>query len=127
MLAQRAAAGPARLGACALECRIGLLLLGLGFGDRLFDIFQREIELVGVELFRASAELQALQLAVQVTEPIILSCELRLFGALGVAFGPGLGEHHTQRNDIVLQKLGARVRGPIRRMQSAACGISRNR
>jgi len=62
VLGQRAAAGPARLGASALQRRIDLLLLGLDLGDGLFDILQREIELVGVELFRAPAELQALQL-----------------------------------------------------------------
>src|SRR4051794_8660027 len=73
-------------------CRIGLLLLGLGFGDGLFDILQRKIELIGVELFRAPAELQALQLADQVAQPVILTGELRLFGALGVAFSTGLSE-----------------------------------
>ena len=96
-----------------LSCRIGLLLLGLGFGDRLFDILQREIELVGIELFRAPAELQALQLADQVAQPVILTGELRLFGALGIAFGPGLGEHRAQRGDVVRQRLGGRVHGPI--------------
>jgi hypothetical protein len=50
MLRQRRAAGPARLGAGALERRIGLLLLGFSFGDGLFDVVQREIELVGIEL-----------------------------------------------------------------------------
>ena len=56
-----------------LQRRIGLLLLGLGFGDRLFEILQREIELVGIELFRAPAELQPLQLADQVAQPVILA------------------------------------------------------
>ena len=70
MLGQRAAAGPARLGAGALEGRIGLLLLGLGFGDRLFDILQRESELVGIELLGAPAEPQPLQLADQMAKAI---------------------------------------------------------
>ena len=78
-----------------LEGRIGLLLLGLGFGDGLFDILQRESELVGVELFRAAAKLQALQLPDQMAQAIILGGELRLFGALGIAFGPGRDEHHV--------------------------------
>ena len=63
MLRQRSAAGPPRLGTGALERRIGLLLLGFGFGDSLFDILQREIELVGAELLRAPAEPQALKLS----------------------------------------------------------------
>jgi hypothetical protein len=65
VLGQRAATGPARLGAGALECRIGLLLLGLGCGDGLLDILQREIELVGIELLRTRAEPQPLKLADQ--------------------------------------------------------------
>ena len=103
-----------------LQRRIGLLLLGLGFGDRLFDILQREIELVGVELLRAPAELQALQLADQMAQPVILAGQLvalggepRLLGALGVAFGPGRDEHRAQRGDVVRQGLGGRVHGPI--------------
>jgi hypothetical protein len=44
MLRQRRAAGPPRLGASALERRISLLLLGFGFGNRLFEILQRKIE-----------------------------------------------------------------------------------
>jgi hypothetical protein len=113
VLGQRAAASPARLGAGALEGRIGLLLLGLGFGDRLFDILQHKIELIRVELFRAPAELQALQLADQVAQPVILTGELRLFGALGVAFSTGLGEQRAQRGNLVRQRLGSRVHGPI--------------
>src|SRR3954468_5541253 len=85
-------AGRSRLGAGTLDGRIGLLLLGLGFGDGLLDILQRKIELIGVELFRAPAELQALQLADQVAQPVILTGELRLFGALDVAFSTGLSE-----------------------------------
>jgi hypothetical protein len=126
MLGQRAAAGPARLSAGALECRIGLLLLGLGFGDRLFDIFQREIELVGIELFRAPAEPQPLQLTDQMAKTIILTGELGLFGALGVAFSTGLGEQRAARR---CRSAEAREPGswPDWTMSSAACGISRNR
>ena len=80
MLGQRAAAGPARLGAGALQRRIGLLLLGLGFGDGLFEILQREIELVGIELLRAPAELQPLQLADQVAKTVILGGKPGILG-----------------------------------------------
>ena len=103
-----------------LQRRIGLLLLGLGLGDRLFEILQGEIELVGIELFRAPAELHPLQLADQVAQPVILAGELIalvdkpcLLGALGIALGPGRDEHRAQRGDVVRQRLGGRVHGPI--------------
>jgi hypothetical protein len=99
---------------------VGLLLLGFGFGNRLFDILQRKTELVGVELFRALAEPQPLQLADQMAQTIIaagklvaLGGELRLFGARGIAFGPGRDQHRAQRGDVVRQGLGGRVHGPI--------------
>ena len=113
VLRQRAAAGPARLGAGALEYRIGLLLSGFGFGNGLLDILQCEIKLVGVELFRAPAEPQPLQLADQMAKAIILGGKLGLFGTLGIAFGPGLRQHRAQRGDIVRQRLGSRGHGPI--------------
>jgi hypothetical protein len=36
---------------------------------------------------------------------VALGGQLRLFGALGIAFGPGRDEHRTQRGDIVRQGL----------------------
>jgi hypothetical protein len=44
---------------------------------------------------------------------IILGGELRLFGALGIAFGPGRNQHRVQRGNIVRQGLGGRVHRPI--------------
>ena len=41
-------------------------------GDRLFEIFQSQVELVGIELFRAPAELHPLQLANQVAQSVVL-------------------------------------------------------
>jgi hypothetical protein len=41
-----------------------------------FEILQRQVELVGIELFRAFAESRALELADQVAQPIVLSGEL---------------------------------------------------
>jgi hypothetical protein len=59
------------------------------------EIFQGQVELVGIELFRAPAELHPLQLADQVSQPVVLAGELIalfdqpcLFGPLGVALGP---------------------------------------
>lgn len=42
----------------------------------MFEILQRQVELVGIELFRAFAESRALELADQVAQPIVLSGEL---------------------------------------------------
>jgi hypothetical protein len=63
MFGQRAALGPPLCRPGAAQCRIGFLLLGLGFGNRLLKVLQRKVELVGVEPLRAPTELQALQLA----------------------------------------------------------------
>jgi hypothetical protein len=62
---------------CPITC-LGprLLLLGLARGDRVFEILQRQVELVGIELFRAFAASRALELADQVAQPIVLSGEL---------------------------------------------------
>src|SRR5437763_3948776 len=43
MLGKRPAAGASPLGAAALQRRVSLLLFGLGLGDRLFEIFQRQV------------------------------------------------------------------------------------
>jgi hypothetical protein len=62
---------------CPITCLGSRLLpLGLARGDRLFEILQRQVELVGIELFRAFAESHALELADQVAQPIVLSGEL---------------------------------------------------
>src|SRR6185312_15437869 len=120
MLGQRAAAASALLGAGALQRRIGLLLLGFGFGNRLFNVLQRKTELVGIEFLGAPAKLRALELADQMAQTVILAGklvarggELGLFGALGVAFGPDLDQRRAQRGDVVWQGLGGRVHGPI--------------
>jgi hypothetical protein len=120
MLGQRAAGAPALLSTGALQRRIGLFLLGLGFGHGLFEILQREIELVGIEPLRAPTELQALKLADQMAETVILGGELIALGdkayllsTLGVPFGPGLREHRVQHGDVAGRGLGGRVHAPI--------------
>ena len=45
------------------------------------------------------------ELADQVAKAVILGRKLRLFGALGIAFGPGCDEHRTQRGNVVRQGL----------------------
>ena len=107
MLGQRAAAGVPLFRAGFAQRRIGLLLFGLARGDRLFEVFQGQVELVGIELFRAPAELHPLQLADQVTQPVVLPGELialfdqpRLLGPLGIALSPRRQHQGAQRGDV---------------------------
>jgi hypothetical protein len=66
-----------------------------------------QVELVGVELLRAPAELHPLQLAEQVAQPVILPGELvalfdqpRLLGPLGIALSPRRQHQGAQRGDV---------------------------
>jgi len=88
MLGERAAAGAALSGTALPQPRVGLLLLGLGGGNRLLEIFQRQAELIGIEPLRVPAELHALQLADQLAQPVVLIGEPGLLRALGIALGP---------------------------------------
>ena len=95
MLRQRGTDGAALLGAGAPQRRIALLLLRFGLGDGLFEVLQRQVELVGIELLRAPAELHALKLAKQVAQPVVLRSkliafddELCFFAVLGITLGP---------------------------------------
>ena len=108
MLRQRAAPGAPLLRACLAQRRIGLLLFGLGLGDRLFEIFQSQVELVGIDLFRAPAELHPLQLAQQVAQSVVLVGEPPVLSPLGIAFGPGRQHQGAQRGNIVGKGVGRR-------------------
>jgi hypothetical protein len=112
---KRAAGRAALFRAGASQHGVGPLLFGLDLSDRLFEIFQRQVELVGIELFRAAAELQPLQLAKQVTQSIVLTGELvallehpSLLGPLGIALSPGAQHQGVQRSNVVGQCVGHR-------------------
>ena len=62
---------------------IRLLLFGLAFGNRLFEVLECQRELVGVELLGAPAELHPLQLADEVAQALVLILDAAPFGALG--------------------------------------------
>ena len=109
MLRQRSAACPPCLGPGAFQRRIGLLVLRFGFGDGLFEILQREIELVGIELLRAGAELPTSKLADQVAKTIVLAGKSGILGAPGSAFGPRFQEHDAKRRYVIGKRLGGRV------------------
>jgi hypothetical protein len=115
MLGQRAAPSALLFRAGLAQRRIGLLLFGLAHSDCLFEIFQRQVELVRIELFRAPAELHPLQLTDQVTQSVVLAGELialcdepRLLVPLGIAFGPRHQHQRAQRRNVVGRDLRAR-------------------
>ena len=94
------------------QLRLRLLLFGLGRGNRLLEILQRQAELIGIEPLRVPAELHALQLADQLAQPVVLLGEPGLLGAFGIALGPRRQHQRTQRRDILGQ--GLRVgHGPL--------------
>ena len=115
MLGQRTAPGAPLLRAGLAQRRIGLLRSGLALRYCLFEIFQGQVELVGIELFRAPAKLHPLHLAKQVAQPVVLASELiALFdeppflGPLGIALGPGHQHQGAQRRNIVGKGIGRR-------------------
>jgi hypothetical protein len=112
MLGKRAASGTPLLRQGALQRRLGLLLFGLALGHRLFEVFQRQVELVGIEPFRAPAKLHPLQLADQVAPSVVLAGELialfqepPLLRPLGIALGPRRQHQRAQRRDGVRKGL----------------------
>ena len=115
VLGQRAAASAPLLRTGFAQGRIGLLLFGLGLGDCLFQIFQGQVELVWIELFRAPAELHSLQLAKQVAQSVVLPSELitlfgqpPLLGPLRVTLRPCRQHQGVQRGNVVGKAVGCR-------------------
>jgi len=108
VLGQRAPPSAPVFRAGLAQRRIRLLLVGLARGNGLFEIFQSQVELVGIEFFRTPAEVHALQLANQVAQSVVLTSELiaffdqpRLLGPFGVALGMRCQHQRAQRCDIV--------------------------
>ena len=121
VLGQRAATSTPFFRAGVAQRGIGLLLFGLALGDRLFEIFQRQIELVWIELFRTPAKLHPLQLADQVAQPVVLPGELvalirkaRLLGLRRVALGPRRQHQRAQRRNVIGKSLLCRHGGDYR-------------
>ena len=101
----------ARLGALPgprrLERRIVLLVLGLELGDRLLEVLEGELQLVGIELFRAlpAPELGAPQLVQEVTQLVVLLDQ-------AIALGDGAADQRAQRFDVVGKGIGHRAHKP---------------
>jgi hypothetical protein len=86
--------------------RVALLDLGRGLCDGLFDVFERELQLVRVESFRAPAELHALQLAQQVPQSIVLLGQQIALGQRGIALGKHAAQQTVQGCDVRRQWVG---------------------
>ena len=83
-------------------CRRRVLLVVFGFlgGDGLLDIFERQTQLIGIELLRAPAELRTLQLAEQMAQAIELGERLVTFGDRRITFGAHRLHQRMQRFDF---------------------------
>ena len=82
---KRAAIGAALVDARACARRILLVLDGLVAGENLLDILERQKQLLGIKLLRATAELRALQLAQQMPQAVHLRQRLVALGDRSVA------------------------------------------
>ena len=99
----------------APQHRVGLLLFGLALRNRQFEIFQCQVELVGIELFQAPAELQSWKVAKQLAQSLVLAGELvtlldqpSVLGPLGIALSPSRQHQGPQRSNVVGQSVGHR-------------------
>ena len=99
MLRQRAAVG---LAPCARRVR-GLLLLGrLAPRNRLLDVFQRQLELVGRKLRQPLAPgIEALRLAQQLAKPVVQGDQPVAFGYGRIALGDRIQGEGAQRFGVV--------------------------
>ena len=98
---QSAAALPPFAAARPAQRLIRLLRFGVAFGHRLFEILERESELVGIELLRAPPELHPLQLADEVAQALVLILHAAALGALGFEFSAHRQHRGAQAEGIV--------------------------
>ncbi len=105
---QRATVGAALRGARTPQVRIALLRLGLARYDRGLQILEAELQLLLRQPFRLPAELQALQLYQQVSQPVVLVRQRVALLGQYIAFGHRRQHQRAQRRDIGGQ---VRVRG----------------
>jgi hypothetical protein len=78
-----------------VHLRVRLLRFGFACGNRLFEMLERESELVGVELLRAPAELHLLQLADEVPQAVVLILDAAALGAPDFEFRAHRQYHGT--------------------------------
>ena len=94
MRGKRAAIAATLLAPRPCSRRVFLVIGGFAGSNGLFDILQRQQQLLGIELLRTSAELRTLQLAQQVPQAIILQERLVALGDRSVTLGT---RHRKQR------------------------------
>ena len=75
--------------------------LGLGPCHRLLDLFQRELQLVGIEPLRAAPEAGALQLTQEMAQPVVLLHRLIARRDRGIALRQYGSNQRAQRLDVV--------------------------
>ena len=97
---KRSAIGAALFAARLCGDRVLLVVVGLVCGNGLLDIFERQTQLIGIELLRAPAELRTLQLAEQMAQAIELGERLVTFGDRRITFGAHRLHQRMQRFDF---------------------------
>jgi hypothetical protein len=119
MSGERAAVRPALLGPSSRGFLVPLVVRFAG-RDRLFDILQRQGELVRIELLGFAAELHPLKLTQQTREAIVLRESRVAFRNRGVPLGQRRGQTRFKRLRVGrgLIRVGAHARKRIR----FACG-----
>jgi hypothetical protein len=112
MRGQRLALRPSRRRAPDRLCGV-LCELGLGLCHRLLDLFQGELQLIGIKPLRAASETGALQLTKQVMQPldlfndmIALSDSSVTLGNQEIAFSQLTAGQLAQRFDVVREEFG---------------------
>jgi len=101
VIRQGAAALPPLPAARLADRLIRLLLFGLALGNRLFEVLERESELVGIEPLGVPAELHPLQLPDEVAQALVLILDAAAFGALGFELGAHRQHRGAQAEGIV--------------------------
>ena len=97
---KRAPAGAALVGARAGGRRVLLVVGRRVAGNSLLDILERQLQLFGIKLLRAPAEVGALQLTQQVPQTIHLRQRLIALGDRGVPLRPCGSDQRLQRLDV---------------------------
>ena len=101
MTRQRAAIDATLFRARLCGYRVLLVIVGFALGNRLFDILERQKQLVGIELLRAFSEVRAAQLAKQMAQPIDLRKRAVAFSYRSVTLRKRRHHQRTECFDVV--------------------------
>jgi len=99
-----------------------LLLDHFGSGDCLLDVFQRQIELVGIQPSQTLAlGVEALRLAQQLAKPLVHRQQLIPLGNRRIALGDGAQCQRAQCINIVGKRISWSVHAPKHNTAQAIC------